>query len=357
MDFIHSTPIITFILPEFMKSICLTILLLILLSCEEKSKTDTFSLTHDIVLTDDNIIGKPLDLVIKDSLIIILDKTDNPFLIYDITNNEHIKSFGNYGNGPLEFNSLYQITSINDQLLTYDTNLNTLYSIDFGTPSHLNYKVNKIWRKDTLVNFFVLPAKNKQYISYGSYPDYMIKLLNNRGEIQESYFEYPYKDENERNIKPHLRSLAYRSNVINNPDGTKFVQAMNFCDMIIATFWNGQVLTKKEMCKTYPEYRIEEDKFGYSVPISAHSSKCYLDVAATNKYIYVLYSGKNFAEDKYDSLYGNIIFVYNWDLNCIAKIYLDLPTYQICPTKDDCSLYTISLVPDYKIVKYTIPIF
>lgn len=333
------------------------VLLLLFCSCEHNNKETikTYSLNHELIMTDADIIGSPLDLIIKDTLLIVLDKTEEPFLLYDITKSKHIASLGSYGNGPKEFNSLHQITSLEEKMFVYDTNLSTLYSIDFGSVNRLNYNVNKIWKQDSLIHFYVLPYKNNQYISYGSYSDQMIKLLNKEGNVIHDYLEYPYKDEKEKAIKPHIRSLAYRGIVINKPDGTKSVQAMSYCNIVIVSSLENNHITKKEITKTYPEYKIEEDDFGYSVPISAYSPQCYIDVAATNEYIYLLYSGKTFAKDKHDSLHGNSIFVYDWELNPICKMLLDLPTYMISPTIENKSLYTISLNPDYKVVKYKLP--
>mgnify|MGYP003312760458 CR=1 FL=1 len=94
------------------------VLLLLLYSCEPNNKEaiKTYTLNHELIMEDDDIIGSPLDLIIKDTLLIVLDKTEEPFLLYDITKSKHIKSFGSYGNGPKEFNSLHQITSLEKKM-------------------------------------------------------------------------------------------------------------------------------------------------------------------------------------------------------------------------------------------------
>jgi len=59
---------------------------------------------------------------------------------------------------------------------------------------------------------------------------------------------------------------------------------------------------------------------------------------ATNKYIYLLYSGKNFSDK--NAFKGSDIFVYDWEMNPIKKIKLNTEVYQICITDNDKTLYS-----------------
>ncbi|MBA0884777.1 BF3164 family lipoprotein [Flavobacterium undicola] len=64
----------------------------------------------------------------------------------------------------------------------------------------------------------------------------------------------------------------------------------------------------------------------------------FISGATTNKYIYLLYSGKKFSEKKAYS--GKYIYVYDWDLNPVKKITLDKEVSHITIAKDGKRLYT-----------------
>ncbi|WP_425338201.1 BF3164 family lipoprotein [Tamlana crocina] len=71
----------------------------------------------------------------------------------------------------------------------------------------------------------------------------------------------------------------------------------------------------------------------------------------TNKYIYLLYSGKNANDKKWNQ--GNYIFVFDWNLNPIKKIILDKEVSQISISEDDKTLYSFDEYTGY-IIQTTI---
>ncbi len=189
----------------------------------------------------------------------------------------------------------------------------------------------------------------------GIYEDNQIKLLDDKGCVMESLFEYPYRDENEKKLSNLNRFLAYQGCAVNSPNGTNFIHACSSCNYITAFSMIDSKLHKKEKINSYPTYKIENKEDLHSTSFSAHSPMGYMDVSATDEYIYLLYSGKSYAKHNNDVFCGNIVKIYNWDLEYICELHLDLSTYNICATEDNQLLYTVSLAPDYKVVKYEIP--
>jgi len=64
----------------------------------------------------------------------------------------------------------------------------------------------------------------------------------------------------------------------------------------------------------------------------------FIDGVATNNYIYLLYSGKYFNEQ--NAFLGNSIYVYDWKLNPIRKINLNIDVVSIAISDDNRFLYS-----------------
>lgn len=72
----------------------------------------------------------------------------------------------------------------------------------------------------------------------------------------------------------------------------------------------------------------------------------------TDSFIYLIYSGKKYEEEK--SYEGKYVFVYDWNLNPIKKITMDIQTQQICVSEDDKIIYSYNDIAGY-IVKAKLP--
>ena len=338
------------------KILILLALTYLLFSCKDKEEIKTFQLSCISTMQDNEILGNPSDLILIDSALIVLDKIGKePFHLYNTISEKYVASTGRYGEGPLEYNNLGKLYTLDNYIYVYDVNVKRCYKLQLDSFNLRNVSTKAIWQGDTLIHFYTLPMKNGDFFCFGSYKDNRIKIVDRNGQLKESLFEYPYRDNTERQLKPKLRSLAYRGPADKKPNEDSFVQVMSNSDMIFIYQTINNKVEVKEIINSYPTYKTEEDETGYSVPISAHTPHCYLDVATTNRYIYLLYSGKTYADKGMDSFYGEQIFVYDWKGTPICKLDLDLSAKLICPSPDDDFLYTISLNPDYKVTKYRLP--
>ena len=126
------------------------------------------------------------------------------------------------------------------------------------------------------------------------------------------------------------------------PTKNKMVLAYVYTDIIEVFDLN----TKKSISLQGPEkfdshFRIHNDKW-----LENNQTRvAFLGGTTTNKYIYLLYSGKKFKEEK--SFRGDQIFIYDWDLNPIKQITLDREVFQISVSRDDKTLYSYDELTGY----------
>ena len=328
----------------------------ILFSCKEAKKPDSIGLAHIATMQDDDIIARPFDLAIKDSILFVSTRgAETAFHLYSTNQEKHLASVGNYGNGPMEFGQLRKLYTLNNDIYTYDVSTKRFYQLDFNYSPPYKFSAKEIWKNDTINHRHIFPMNNGNFFCTGVYRDNRIKIVDKQGKLQKSLFEYPYRDASEKAINPRVRAMAYSGSIAAKPSGDAFVQATGNGNMIFIYKLKDGDITVKEIIKSYPTYKPQEGNSGYSAAMPANAKRYYSDVTATNQYIFLLYSGKTFKDNGMDALYGDWILVYNWEGDLVRKLHLDLPTELICASPDNNFLYTVSLNPDYKVIKYKLP--
>lgn len=329
-----------------------TCLLSVLFSCTEKKEQEVVpvqSLKHEVLMGDEYLIGKTRDLdLVNDSIpVVINSKSQKAFQILDYVSGS-VCELGEIGQGPNEFLMPYSL-SVNEgnAFSFYDLNRRRFSTIYLNGEDG-SWRVEHLFKSDSLVHLCILPIVNGQYIATGMYDDCRIVVLDNRGVFQKGFGEIPYRDEKEREVSGMIRSEAYQGQMSVNLSGNKVVHALQKGDMIyfydIAD--NGVLNLKSEQVKSYPRYRYD------SGAIEKESSLHYMSVCSTEEYVYALYSGRNYKDDKDNAFYGNTVRVYNWDGKLIKNLHLDVDVCEIAVTKDNRKIYAISYLPDPTLIVF-----
>ena len=133
------------------------------------------------------------------------------------------------------------------------------------------------------------------------YEDYRLVLLDKDGAFQKGFGELPYRDEEERKVNGMIRSEIYQGELTVSPSGNKVAHALQKADMIyfydIAA--DGSLIMKSEQLKSYPQYRYDAGIIERDSPLY------YMSICSTEEYVYTLYSGRNYKDDKDINFYIN----------------------------------------------------
>lgn len=87
------------------------------------------------------------------------------------------------------------------------------------------------------------------------------------------------------------------------------------------------------------EFEAYKDQGGKDVIQYTDKTRlAFQDASVTDKYIYLLYSGKKNKERQ--SFYGAFVYVFDWDGNPVKKLTLDKSVLSIAASQDDKILYT-----------------
>ncbi len=336
-----------------MKNFFLCLICIACFSCNQtdnKNSRNTPKLIHQTILNSNEIIlGLPKLFALTEHHISIYDKkTDSLFHI--INNQRNVKSFGRKGQGPDEFiypQSLFHYPH-SEILCLMDAGKRTVYQLNPNTN-----QIEHVFSNKDVVHFNVLPMKDKQYISNGLYDDARFYLLDSIGLIIDKYKYYPI-DNSIENIDKRVLSQAYMCEMASNTDGDKFAASVIYSNILsLYKVENGEIKLINEIVDSQPTFRYNKEHYE---GIDSKSPFGYISVTASNNYVYVLHSGKNYKE------YGDLVaqctdlLVYNWKGELLNKFILDMAVHQIRISKDDKYLYAVNFNPDSSIVKFPVPV-
>lgn len=269
---------------------------------------------------------------IYDSIILFLNpKLNNSFYeIYNINNGNFLGNYIVKGKGPNEYNGageIFQLYIENEELKTllfaYNNNKlliwNITKSIDSKTTVYDSI-APFIDRKENLASYRNVSILNKnELIAYlpptstsisgrtTTLPYYQRRKLYT-DETVEQYTLY------KESIEAPETEFFLAAESILKPDGTKMVQAMRYlCQINILDIKSGE----------FTGYRIENTPdfsvfFKERKSIHRELPMYYIDIQATDDYIFALYAG---GKPNLEEL-PTMVHVYNWDGNLVHKIRL-----------------------------------
>ena len=314
--------------------------------CSNHKHAEISILNHQTIDIGENIIGYGGFLAISHNVMVGLEMASSmpPFfcLKFDELSNSFYY-FGSKGRGPNEFLMPYSVQFVNNQTIgVFDVSLNTYF--EFSIPNeNEELNISKMLKFQTPVFRMIKTAYN-QYVGLSLY-DGMFLLTDSTGTTINTFFEYPYKDSNERAFVN--RSNAYQGVIAANPSKTKFVYSA-FNGEIIHFYEiennNIKVITKIE--NEFPLYRDRNDQYA-GVVYNPDGIVGYVSSYATEEYVYALFCGKKVGGLDYEA---TRLRIFDWTGTLVEEYELDVAGSSICVSDDDSKLWAIASNPDNSLV-------
>lgn len=347
------------------KSFYLILVLFFLFSCSSKDNfpewDESFGESQELVSTplldEELILGQPYLIHYVDSSLVIFDNIgDSLFIWVDLKERNRVCRFGQKGEGVDEFLQVYSFCRLATEgtIGVYDYYRSALREMNVCSirqgERELTYP---ILARDSINTFQLLLTKPGHYLGVGLYENAMFKLCDS---LETRYFfEYPCVDNWERKISNRLRGMAYQGRFSSNKSLDRFVYAVRSAPMFMLYSISGNELMKTyEWVGNYPEYRAEQTETYISAPMSADNKIGFLAVYGTEKYVYLLYSGKKTREENLKAFQGTSVYQLTWEGQPVRKFELDFPATNFCVSDDDGYMYALVNKGEIEIVQYSL---
>ncbi|MDD3310461.1 MAG: BF3164 family lipoprotein [Dysgonamonadaceae bacterium] len=298
-------------------SLIIILSIILLVSCTKQGNnvflSDIKPVSGELVNVD-CLIGKPYRLVFHDTLLFICDPFDSKTLtVLDVRNNRCIDRVLQTGSGPGEVSGSlrFSLSSIHKKLYVFQIQsgiFNTYNISDKSFP--LVESVHIVERPANVV------ATAGALVGIGPFEKGRYHIYDRQGNFMNHAGTYP-SEEISKNAQ--ARFFLYQGDLCSQPEGGYFSLGSSYSDNLeFYKIQNGQT----ELLKKYGARDVEA-KFENTVQLDDNCLLGYKSSYATDKYCYMLYSGKTFAENNRRVSWGKNIFVFEWDGNFVKSFRLD----------------------------------
>lgn len=325
-------------------------LLIFIVSCSDKAKTDMKEISLDFKpwVVDGLTIGNAYGMLLADSDLLIMDPMADSLFHWVNLDNLTSKTVGRIGQGPGEFLHFGNFYYMNGKGGFYDNRMRSSNEVLFSINGIR--LVKKVCHKSK--HFRLVPTAFNTFIGTGPYENGLFSISDSTGKIIKIVGEYPYRDEDERKVPELARAMAYQGDIAISPKGDYLVHAI-FMSPIISFYklLPTDVELLKSQVDCYPTYRPELGNDSYASAMSRSNILGFIDVAVTDKCVYALLSGRSTEEAGLSAFMGNEIRVYDWNGNLLNKYICNTDLKALCVSSDDKVVYAVGLVDDYELLK------
>lgn len=317
----------------------------------------TIELTGKRWNTNDNL-GQVYDLGVSGNYMFIRnDWGETKLTVIDMSDKGKIYNFGVRGEAPNE------LTNPGPILL----HPHSIDVFDGSKMSLLRYDVDSIMGRDSLatkilfqtdlqgiISMVNLPNSN-HYVASGVFLKGRLCLLDPKGAECAYFGRYP-SDEDLTDIPFHVLGIAYQSLMCTQPTGNRTALVTRYGGILQIYEWDLSKETAKEICcinKFSPQLTVKDINGTPNFRPNEETQWGYLSVAATDKYIFALYSGR-FQKERNAFYLGNEVHVFDWNGNPHYLLHLDCEGSSLAVNEN--RLYILAEYKDSKndIVEYNL---
>lgn len=347
-----------------MRKLILIIIIPFFISCtKQQIKFNKVIKLQSSILEIHNVVfGNPISPIIKDTLMFITDYRNGfHFSILDMRNQVFIKQFGKDGRGPNEL-SYPMITAIDkSNVLIQALNPTAMYYVDINTVlKNENFNFNILYEESSDNHneiYFMCKLKNNDfYIATGAFENGQFLILNTASNIDTIFGKI---DTHQYGMSQFQAGLTFQTQLSHHPNENKLLSYNTIDDILKVVTYNddcSEFNIKKNSSLMIPileKFNVEE--ISQEISLSKRSNFTYRYAYVTDKYCYLLFSGKSIDKHFMNAFMGDEIHVYDWDLNKIAKLKLDYQIYSFAVSDDDSLIYSFTTIDeDVKMVNWNI---
>ena len=298
------------------------------------------------IVNTDALIGQPAGLCCTDTRLLILDRYENYTLT--IIDTKNYKSIGRelpIGGGPGEVTwPLFVTISTNGKrLFVFRRNSFIFNTYDFSDDK-LSFIDNVHIKKSPA---HAVPIENG-FVGIGMmFENGRYGIYNNQGDLIQETGVYPNYGKSKDHISRYFIDQGY---LCSHPNGTHFALGTSNSDNVeFFSCKNGEI----QLLKRYGKGIVNAEMDNNILKIEESNITGYKGTYTSEKYCYMLYSGKPYGDNPNQSLWAENIFVFDWNGNFVKSYRLDNEIRYFCVDESNNVIYgVVRLEGEYAIMKF-----
>lgn len=312
-------------------------------SCNKKAEERNIEfLEKDTAYLLENMYT-PRDICCIDSFLVVGDhnNSDAMYFIFKREGNglNLLSSYGNRGEGPDEFIFPESIKIRGESITIFDRSLVRMKEIFF--PLSENNKIENIHNitNKLFVGLNNVIKMNDDLFVGLTYLDIGRLAIVNKDVLYPVDIAYP---DDEVPAPARQKSLVYQGTLLKHPSLDKFVYASFYGKILeIYELDRNENSMHRAVCKyeLFPEYTSVDGREIIEANFTSNNVTGYLCASVSNRYIYLLYSGKT-VKDK-NKNFSSRIDVYNWEGIFVKTLMLDQEVAAFCVNAEDNVMYSV----------------
>lgn len=298
------------------------------------SESRALSQNKEFTINEDSL-ARIDDLVLDGENLIVYDcHSSNSYTLFDASSGEYIAPFGRIGQGPTEiplgcygYSLRGYFSAFSDQ-----SGIVMKYSLDSVRSGKVNgspVRLTKYKIPDAQISRLIA-IDDSTFLGAGTYQSrYQYFLFDKNNRVLDCGVDVYNVTDSAFNA--YTKFMANQGVLIMHPDKKAFAYSVNFSSNIdFFEIVNNKIKLTKSLRLGDPICEPKVEKIGgstyFSVSRTEDSQVGYVSLSATAKYVYALYSDKNLNKNGWKS---NVVLVFDWDGNPVAKYTLDADAYSI----------------------------
>lgn len=302
-------------------------------------------LTSKKILVDELDFNIPLEMMIKDSLLIVHDQFpigDDMYLfgainLQDLT--KPITYFGREGRGPNEYSfpsSMSKISGFNDYLAINNRKLFSMSIVSLKKIIEYDILDSLTFINPIDYNFSkIVPVSDSLIIGTGFFEEGRFGLADQEGELIKTVGAYPYPNKYPDLTNQEL-GMIYQSDLKINPSSNKVaISTYASANLDILEVLPDTVKFLKSLRYFAPNFESTSKNGRLSAQALPNNKSGFIHTAVSSTYIYLLYSGAERSQGLDSYLSGYRVLKYDWDGTPISQYNLDKDVTMISVDEQD----------------------
>ncbi len=341
------------------RPIAFLILLLLCVSCKlEKEKENLVvqfqnkkQLGPGRPLKLEGIIGNPLTIMVKDSMLIINEFRDDFLLyFYNLKNGNLLKKTGVVGQGPDEFMPPLGISLSHDKnILKIFARRGFFYS-EYKIGDSLEFNIVSQAKHFGSNNQNLYQINKNSFLGIGIYDKGRFCLYDSLSREIGNFADFPDIKINtgseNKTIKNDVKAMIFQARIGIRPDTKRFAVA-NFYTGILEIYELGSDTINKiaeKRANNTNTINLKNFSSGSTLRVELSDSEPngFSDMYVSDHYIFALYSGRTIEKFPNNNYLGNSIMVFDWEGNPINWYETDKALRCFTINEERHKLYAIS---------------